>query len=400
MNDLVRKELKLNSTKEVDKKIRLACELFQRGEIDVDQASLILSIPSGEVKQAFTKAGLITEKTILITGGAGFIGANFVHYMLQAHPHYRVINYDKLTYAGNPDNLRGLGEKYANYTFIEGDIADEVNIDRVMRLHRPDYIINFAAETHVDRSIHVNARDFVMTNVVGVHVLLEAARKYKVDRYINFSTDEVFGSVDLEETRAFKEHDAFDPSSPYSATKAGGDLLCRAYSMSMEVPVIVTHCSNNFGKFQYPEKLIPFFVYKALRNEKLPLYGDGRHVRDWLHVWDNCKAVDEILHRGTIGEVYNIAASNERPNIEVAEGILKVLGRPKSLLTYVDDRPGHDRRYSIDTSKISNELQWKPTAQKKFASQLEETIEWYLDNQDWAAGVEKRAKLFNSHISV
>lgn len=333
---------------------------------------------------------------LLICGGAGFIGSNFIHYIRERYPKYTVINFDKLTYAGNPDNLRAIPPQDKRYIFIQGDIANAYQVDEAIVKYKPDAIINFAAETHNDKSLHESASDFVMTNVVGVQVLLDAVRRHKISRFVQISTDETYGDLDLDEDRSFKETDPFWPNMPYAAAKAGGDLLCRAYFECFKVPVIVTHCTNNYGSFQYPEKLIPFFTFRAINNQPLPLYGDGRNVRDWLYVIDHCRALDLILHKGTPGEVYNIDADNERSNIEIAAMLLRYLGKPQRLLTFVKDRPGHDRRYSLDASKIQKELSWEPL--HDFEKMLPKTIDWYLANQWWIERLKARGAEFNKHI--
>lgn len=332
---------------------------------------------------------------LLVCGGAGFIGSNFIHYMREQYPKYTLINLDKLTYAGNLDNLRGL-EKDPRYIFTQGDIADPLTVEEVFKKHKPDAVINFAAETHNDRSVHGGAAAFVMTNVVGVQVLLDAVKKFEVGRFVQVSTDETFGDLELDEDYSFKEDDAFEPNLPYSAAKAGGDLLCRAYFKCFKTPVMVTHCTNNYGPYQYPEKLIPFFTLRATKGLNLPLYGDGRNVRDWIYVIDHCRALDLVLHRGRAGEVYNVDADSERSNIDIANMLLRYLGKPQSLLTFVKDRPGHDRRYSLNASKIHTELGWEPM--HDFETMLPKTIEWYLANEKWLEHLEKREE-FNAHIS-
>ncbi len=312
-------------------------------------------------------------KKILVTGGAGFIGSNFVRYMLERHPDYRIVNLDKLTYAGNLDNLRDI-EDNPRYEFIKGDICDGALIGKVMK--GVDVVLNFAAESHVDRSI-VSPDEFVMTNVLGVNTLLKAARESGVERLIQISTDEVYGSI---ERGSFKETDPLTPSSPYSASKAGGDLLAHSYWVTYKFPVIITRSSNNFGPYQYPEKLIPLFVTNALEGKSLPLYGDGMNVRDWLYVLDNCEAVDFVLHKGKEGEIYNIGGDNELPNIEITREILRISGKPSSLIQFVQDRPGHDWRYSINSDKIKK-LGWRP--RHAFKEALEQTIRWYQENEWW-----------------
>ncbi len=376
------------------KKLKRFFNLYQKDKMSLDELSVITELSKDKLLSYFHKTKG-KEATILVCGGAGFIGSNFIHYMLHKYPKYKIINYDKLTYAGNLDNLKG-SEKNLHYKFIKGDIADEKKVDEVFSKNKIDYVISFAAETHVDRSIYGSAREFLMTNVIGVHTLLDAVRQYNTKKMIQISTDETFGSVDLDEDRHFKENSPFAPNVPYAAAKAGGDLMCRAYFKTHKVPVIVTHCSNNYGAYQYPEKMIPFFLFKALAKEKVPLYGDGKNVRDWIYVEDHCQAIDKILHSGNIGEVYNIGADQERHNIDVARAILKILGRKDSLLTFVDDRPGHDRRYSIDTTKISKEIGWKPT--RIFEKTLPDVIDWYLKNKQWIKNIKKRAEGFNLHI--
>lgn len=338
---------------------------------------------------------MVNKMNILVCGGAGFIGSNFIIYMLNKNPEVKIINYDNLTYAGNPDNLKAV-ENNKRYSFVKGDITDSKSLDKVMK--KVDYIINFAAETHVDRSIHEGSRPFVMTNTVGVQTILDLVRKHKIKKYVQISTDEVYGSLELEDNKYFTEETPFTPNVPYAAAKAGGDLLCRAYFKTYNVPVVVSHCSNNYGPYQYPEKLIPFFIMRALSNQSLPLYGDGKYVRDWIYVLDHCEAIELMLKKGKPGEVYNIGGHNEKANIEIAKLILKHLKKPESLITFVADRPGHDRRYAIDASKIQKELGWKP--RHKFEEALPKTIQWYIENQEWIENVKKRAEGFNIHIKI
>lgn len=341
--------------------------------------------------------GTLSGSTVLVCGGAGFIGSNFIHYALEKYPDIQIVNYDKLTYAGNLDNLRDV-EKDKQYEFIKGDIADLKHVLEVFEKYKPDYIINFAAETHVDRSVHENAAPFMWTNILGVQTLLEAVKKKGIKKGVFFSTDEVFGSVELEEERSFKEDDPFAPNVPYAAAKAGGDLLCRAYHVSFDLPIIVTHCCNNYGPYQYPEKLIPFFVFRALKGEPLPLYGDGKHVRDWIHVEDTCRAVDHIFDKGSAGGAYNIGTGCERSNMEVTKLILDHAGASEDLIKFVDERPGHDRRYSLDTTRIKKEVGWEP--KYNFEQGLPKTIKWYKKNRDWVQSVVKKAKEFNRHIDL
>ena len=333
---------------------------------------------------------------ILVAGGAGFIGSNFIHHILDKYPDYKVVNFDKLTYAGNLDNLKDL-ESTPRYSFVRGDIADQPAVENVLS-RGIESVVNFAAETHVDRSIHVGSRDFVLTNTLGVQTLLDAERKLgTIRRHVQISTDEVYGSLELNDPSAFIEDTPMAPNVPYAAAKAGGDLLCRAFYKTFGSNVVVTHCSNNYGPYQFPEKLIPFFIDRAMNDQPLPLYGDGKNVRDWLYVRDHCEAIDVVLHRGKAGEVYNIGGHFERPNIEIARLILKALSKPESLITYVSDRPGHDRRYAIDASKIEKELGWKP--HYHFDEAILETIKWYRDNGAWVQAVKSRAKDINAHLA-
>jgi len=312
-------------------------------------------------------------ETVLVTGGAGFIGSCFVRYLLRTYPSLRVIVLDKLTYAGNLANLREV-EGNARFRFVRGDIADASVVRSLVA--ESDAVVNFAAETHVDRSL-LEAGSFINTDVYGTYVLLEAARQAGGRRYLQVSTDEVYGSV---ETGSSREADALDPRSPYSASKAGGDLMARAYFSSYGLPVVITRASNTYGPYQYPEKLIPLFVTNAIDGQPLPLYGDGRNVRDWLYVEDHCRGIDLVLREGRAGEIYNLGGGNERTNLEITERILALLGKPSSLIRYVADRPGHDRRYSLDATKI-RELGWKP--QYDFEAALSETVRWYVENEWW-----------------
>ncbi len=312
---------------------------------------------------------------ILVTGGAGFIGSNFVKYMLDKYSDYEIINLDALTYCGNLENLKDI-EDMDNYTFVKGDIRDKELVDDLVS--KVDYVINFAAESHVDRSIE-DPEIFIKSNVLGTQVLLNAAKNIGVEKYIQISTDEVYGT--LGETGYFSETTPLQPNSPYSASKAGGDLITRAYFETFDLPVNITRCSNNYGPYQFPEKLIPLMISNALEDKKLPIYGDGKNIRDWLHVYDHCQAIDLVLHEGKLGEVYNIGGHNERQNIQIVKLILEALGKDESLIEFVADRLGHDRRYAIDADKIRNELGWKP--KYTFETGIKETIQWYLDNQDW-----------------
>lgn len=310
---------------------------------------------------------------LLVTGGAGFIGSNFVRYMLKKYPHLKITNLDALTYAGNLDNLKDI-ESDARYRFVHGDICDEKKVAEAME--GCDAVVNFAAETHVDRSIHAGDL-FVMTNVKGVYVLCEEARRRKVERFLHISTDEVYGSR-LE--GYFKETDPLSPSSPYSSAKAGGELLARSYFVTYGLPVLITRSSNNFGPYQYPEKLVPLFVTNLIENKPVPVYGDGKQVRDWLFVEDQCDGLDLVLQKGEVGEIYNCGSHNEEYNIDVTHAILKLLSKGEELITYVQDRPGHDRRYAVDTEKIQK-LGW--VKKHNFMQGLEKTVKWYLEHEAW-----------------
>jgi len=325
---------------------------------------------------------------ILITGGAGFIGSNFIRYILSKYPNYRVINLDKLTYAGNLENLRDV-EKRKNYKFVKGDICNKRIVDNIAK--DVDVIINFAAETHVDRSI-LGPDSFIRTDIYGTYVLLEAAKKFRLERCVQISTDEVYGSISPDARAGFNENSPLEPNSPYAASKASADLLVHSYFVTYKLPVIITRSSNNFGPYQYPEKIIPLFVTNALENKPLPLYGDGKNIRDWLCVWDNCHAIDIVLHKGKLGEIYNVAGGNELTNLELTEKILKILKKPKNLIKYVPDRPGHDRRYSLDCTKIRNELGWTPGY--NFSQALEKTVEWYKSHQGriWWKKIKQKQK--------
>lgn len=315
---------------------------------------------------------------LLITGGCGFIGSNFIRYILKKYPHYKIINLDSLTYAGNLVSLEDVS-KNPNYTFIKGYISD---CNLVMELiDSCEGVLNFAAETHVDRSI-TDPSIFVRTNVLGTQILLEASRRKNIPRFLQVSTDEVYGSI---EKGAFTEESLLLPNSPYAASKAGADHLVRAYHKTYRLPVIITRSSNNFGPYQYPEKIIPLFIMKAFSDEKLPLYGDGLNVRDWIYVEDNCTAIDLVFHKGREGEIYNIGGGNEMGNIEIARMILKELKRPESLISYVKDRPGHDRRYALNPNKIKEELGWEPA--NDFENAIKRTIYWYKDNINWCKKV-------------
>ncbi|MED4884123.1 dTDP-glucose 4,6-dehydratase [Bacillus smithii] len=314
---------------------------------------------------------------ILITGGAGFIGSNFVRYILEKYPNYKVVNYDLLTYAGNLENLKEV-ENHPNYTFVKGNINNRELVDYLVKTHEIDVIVNFAAESHVDRSI-TDPSIFLKTNVLGTQALLDVAKANNIKKYIQISTDEVYGT--LGETGYFTEETPLAPNSPYSASKASADLMVRAYHETYGLNVNITRCSNNYGPYHFPEKLIPLMITNALEGKELPIYGDGKNIRDWLHVKDHCAAIDLVIHKGKPGEVYNIGGHNERTNNEIVHFIVEKLGVSKDLIKYVSDRPGHDRRYAIDPTKIMTELGWKP--QYTFETGIVETIQWYIDHQDW-----------------
>ena len=317
-------------------------------------------------------------RALLVTGGAGFIGSNFVCYLLETYPDYRVVVLDKLTYAGNPDNLKDVEARFAGrYAFVQGDIADGAAVDAVMQAHDIDTIVNFAAETHVDRSL-MEPDAFIRTDVYGTYVLLEAAKRYGIERYHQVSTDEVYG--DIPPGHSSVETDPLHARSPYSASKAGGDLLCLAYYNSFRIPVTLTRGSNNIGPYQYPEKVVPLFVTNAIDDQPVPLYGDGRQMRDYQYVLDHCEGIDLVLHRGQLGEVYNLGTGVETENLVMATAILDLLGKPHSLIRHVTDRPGHDRRYSLNVDKIRT-LGWQSS--HSFEQAIERTVRWYAENEWW-----------------
>jgi dTDP-glucose 4,6-dehydratase len=313
---------------------------------------------------------------LLVTGGCGFIGSNFVRYLLETDPEAAVVNLDQLTYAGNLANLADLAD-HPRYRFVRGDITDREAVRQAVGAG-VDVLINFAAESHVDRSIH-DSGPFVRTNVLGTQILLDAAREAKVPRYLQVSTDEVYGS--LGDTGLFTEDMPLAPNSPYAASKAAADLLVRSYVHTFGLPAVITRCSNNYGPYQFPEKLIPLFITNLLRDEPVPVYGDGLNVRDWIHVRDHCAAIDRVWRNGRVGEAYNVGGHNERTNLDLTYALLDAVGKPRSLIRYVKDRPGHDRRYAIDSGKIERELGWQP--QIPFAEGLRETVRWYQDHADW-----------------
>ena len=317
---------------------------------------------------------------VLVTGGAGFIATNFTYYMVNKYPEYNFVNLDALTYAGNYNNIKDLEGK-PNYKFVKGDITDREFIDKLFEEEKFDWVVNFAAESHVDNSIK-NPGIFLTTNILGTQVLMDASRKYGVKRYHQVSTDEVYGDLPLDRPDLlFTEETPIHTSSPYSSSKAGADLLVGAYYRTYGLPITISRCSNNYGPYQFPEKLIPVVISKALNDEPIPVYGKGENVRDWIHVIDHNIGVDLILHKGKVGEVYNLGGHSERTNLDVVKTILKQLGKPESLITYVTDRPGHDLRYAIDSTKAEKELGWDRTY--TFEKGIEETVNWYLNNQEW-----------------
>ncbi|MCF8260821.1 MAG: dTDP-glucose 4,6-dehydratase [Melioribacteraceae bacterium] len=316
-------------------------------------------------------------KKILVTGGAGFIGSNYINYTLTHRDDVEIVNLDKLTYAGNLENLKPVEGK-KNYHFVKGDITNKELVDYIFRKFEIKHVINFAAESHVDRSI-LGSEIFYSTNVIGTNVLLEASRRFEVERFLQISTDEVYGSLGPE--GFFTEKTPLDPSSPYSSSKAAADMMVQAFHHTYGMPTLITRCSNNYGQLQFPEKLIPLMIINIMNDKKLPVYGDGLNVRDWIYVYDHNRAVDLVMEKGKPGEVYNIGAEREMKNIEIVKLLLNSLGKTEDLIEYVKDRPGHDRRYAIDASKIKNELGWQPAYE--FETAIDETVKWYLDNKPW-----------------
>lgn len=316
-------------------------------------------------------------KNILVTGGAGFIGSNFINFILKKYDDYRIFNLDKLTYAGNLDNLTPSVDN-PNFNFIKGDISNSELVQYLFEKYEIKYVINFAAESHVDRSI-LGSEIFYRTNVIGTNVLMEMARKFKAEKFVQISTDEVYGSLGKE--GLFTEATPLSPNSPYSSSKASADMMALAFYHTYGLPVVVTRCSNNYGPYQFPEKLIPLMIINALNNKKLPVYGDGMNVRDWIFVDDHIQAIDLVFQNGKSGQIYNIGASNEMPNLEIIRLILKLLNKPESLIEFVKDRPGHDRRYAIDSTKIQTELGWEPLL--SFTEAMNKTVDWYLENEMW-----------------
>lgn len=320
----------------------------------------------------------MVRKKVLVTGGAGFIGGNFVQYMVNKYPNYDIYNLDLLTYAGDLTKHRSIEDK-DNYHFIKCDIADRAEIFNHFKKERFDYVVHFAAESHVDRSI-TGPEIFIKTNVLGTQILLDASKEYGISKFIHVSTDEVYGELDFDPTTFFTEETPLQPNSPYSASKASSDLLVRAYHETYGLPMNITRCSNNYGPYHFPEKLIPLTISRVLNDEKVPVYGDGKNIRDWLHVYDHCTALDLVLHKGVHGEVYNVGGHNERTNLEVVKTIINALDKSEKLIEFVEDRLGHDKRYAIDPTKLEK-LGWKP--KYNFETGIQQTIRWYLDNKEW-----------------
>ena len=324
--------------------------------------------------------------TIIVTGGAGFIGSNFIFYMLRSYPDYQIICVDNLTYAGNLSTIAPV-MKNPNFRFVKLDICNRDGVYKLFEGEQPDIVVNFAAESHVDRSIE-NPEIFLQTNIIGTSILMDACRKYGNVRFHQVSTDEVYGDLPLESDLLFTENTPIHTSSPYSASKASADLLVRAYHRTYGLPVTISRCSNNYGPYQFPEKLIPLMITNALNNKSLPVYGTGLNVRDWLYVEDHCSAIDLIIHKGKVGEVYNVGGWNEMKNIDIVKIICKELGKSESLITYVEDRKGHDLRYAIDPTKIYHELDWQP--ETKFVDGIKKTIQWYMENREWWGRLNER----------
>lgn len=332
---------------------------------------------------------------ILVCGGAGFIGSNFIHYILETFPHYEVVNYDKLTYAGNLENLKDIENDLAyssRYTFVKGDICDYNLLSEVVEKYQINHIINFAAETHVDRSIFGDCTEFVMTNTFGVLQLLNICRHFKIEKFVNVSTDEVYGTLALDSTERFTELTPICPNMPYAAAKAGGDVLCNSYFVTHKIPVVVTHCSNNYGSYQYPEKLIPSSVFRLLKNKPILIHGNGKNIRDWIHVRDHCRALHLMLEKGVPGEVYNVGVDNEHSNLEIAKTVLRLMNLPESMIEFVVDRPGNDLRYAIDSSKLQK-MGWQPVySREQFEVGMTETINWYLTHKEWVEDLWSKAE--------
>lgn len=348
------------------------------------------------IKKRTVKNPSLNDKILLVCGGAGFIGSNFIRMVLNRYPRVQVINLDKLTYAGNPDNVRDVAQD-PRYSFVRGDIAKQGKVMEVCKEYRPDYIINFAAETHVDRSVHEGASPFFHSNVLGTLKILEAIHAFPVLSFLQISTDEVYGSLPMNSRKRFTEESSLAPNSPYAASKASADLLCRSFFKTYTIPVVITRCSNNYGPYQTPEKLIPFFVSQLMADKPLPLYGDGKNIRDWIHVNDHNDAALSVLLNGVPGEIYNVGASKEVSNIALAKKMLRHFKKSSNDIVFIADRPGHDLRYAVDSSKIQKQLGWKPN--HSFETAFLETIVWYQEHQTWVYRALKRMGTPNAHIS-
>ena len=378
------------------KRLDIAKRLYKERNITPEDAAAIVGVDVMELEKLFSDQESHAAETILVCGGAGFIGSNFVRYVLQKYPRDKVIVYDALTYAGNIDNLKSISTS-DRYMFYKGNIVDKKRLKQVIQKHSVDYIINFAAESHVTRSLFLDAEEFVKTNVMGVHSLLEAVRfSSGIKRFLHISTDEVYGSLGLQEDRKFFEHDSFQPNVPYSATKAGGDLLVRAWHQSYGVPVIVTHCTNNYGPFQHPEKLIPNVVRRLMNGKKVQIHGQGHHIRDWIFVEDHCEALDILLRKGTNGEVYNIAGTNEKSTLEVVRLLLELMNQSEDAIEFVKDRPGNDLRYALHIKKMKEQFGWEPKV--NFEQGIERTVQWYKNNIDWVERIWQDNQEFNKYI--
>lgn len=377
-------------------RISLARDLFKRRGISIEEASKIAGISTHQLEEMFLRDGVIKNDTILVCGGAGFIGSNFVRYIMKNYSYDRVIVYDALTYAGNLENLKEF-EGSPRYSFFKGNIVDKKYLSDLVKKEKVDYIINFAAETHVTRSLFLGATEFLRTNVVGVHSLLEIMREFQyIRRLVHVSTDEVYGTLRLKEDRKFFEDDLFDPNVPYSVAKAGGDMLAKVWHKVYGVPVIVTHCTNNYGSYQHPEKLIPSTIFKLMNNEPAKVHGRGQHIRDWIFVEDHCRGLNMLLRDGSDGEVYNLAGNEERSTIEIVSKLLDLFGRPKDFINFVQDRPNNDLRYALNCDKIKQELGWEPTT--KIDEGLKETVQWYKSNAQWVRDILDKDGDVNNYV--
>lgn len=371
----------MNEIRELNNKINILRDLLENKRLSCRDAQEIIGLDDRNFSLLFGDLCILDDhrqKNILVCGGAGFIGSNFVRYMLRKYPQYKIVNFDKLTYAGNLDNLRDV-ENNANYVFVKGDIADSEAVDRAIKSFQIDQVVNFAAETHVDRSI-MDPKSFVMTNLVGTYALLETCRQNGNIRYHHISTDEVFGSLQPGD-KPFSEDTRYQPRSPYSASKAGSDHLAMAYCHTYGLPVTLSNCSNNYGPYLYPEKFLSVMITNVLEGKKVPVYGAGANIRDWLYVEDHCSAIDAIIHGGRLGETYCVGGDNQFSNLEITNMVLKMMGKSEEMIEFVKDRPGHDFRYDIDYSKLKSELGWQPSV--TLEQGLKKMIEWYSMNEWW-----------------